>query len=392
MKLRTLSLALVLALLIGMMPAACAETLPWDMQPLGGTSLSRALVRAYGDGYEYFTYEPSAFSATGRMGGISLDLDNDGREEYLSVILEEDQTVTLNVHDQYESDSWMHTASAALYEASLTCNIQANDVFLKHNGYNWVIFAENWTQENGVADGAAWNFQAYAYDGTGLVLLSDESVDGTDIFGTLEDWRSNTDLISYRPELQGVAATIDSYDFNITEVYWGNPICEQDGTLTVLCRLMSVQEIPYDDIWQFTGAGGSRLFGYRSMIIDCSDTGYALPAAYTIEANLPPESDADYDFESDYEDDAYEDVSEYIIPDSDVRELTADELSQYDKDTLALIRNEILARYGYPFQKQKYRDYFGAKSWYTRNESFTYGMLTSLEMENIELIKKLESH
>ena len=74
-----------------------------------------------------------------------------------------------------------------------------------------------------------------------------------------------------------------------------------------------------------------------------------------------------------------------------MRALTADELSIYDKDTLALIRNEILARYGYPFQKQKYRDYFESTSWYTRNEDFTYNMLTALEMDNIELIKKLEA-
>ena len=56
--------------------------------------------------------------------------------------------------------------------------------------------------------------------------------------------------------------------------------------------------------------------------------------------------------------------NEYIIPDSDSRYLTRSELSRYTKTDLGYIRNEIFARYGYVFSKAKYRNYFGAKSWY----------------------------
>ena len=82
--------------------------------------------------------------------------------------------------------------------------------------------------------------------------------------------------------------------------------------------------------------------------------------------------------------------SEYLLPDSDTRLYTKEELKQYDKDTLALIRNEILARHGYPFKKEKYLSYFGSKSWYTIDPDFDYSCLNSVEMANVETIKSLE--
>ena len=82
--------------------------------------------------------------------------------------------------------------------------------------------------------------------------------------------------------------------------------------------------------------------------------------------------------------------SEYLLPDSDTRLYSREELSQYDRDTLALMRNEILARHGYPFKKEQYQTYFGSKSWYTADPNFSYDSLSSIEMENVETIKGLE--
>ena len=82
--------------------------------------------------------------------------------------------------------------------------------------------------------------------------------------------------------------------------------------------------------------------------------------------------------------------SEYLLPDSDTRLYSKEELKQYDKDTLALMRNEILARHGYPFKKEQYQTYFGSKSWYTADPNFDYNCLNSIEMANVETIKGLE--
>ena len=80
----------------------------------------------------------------------------------------------------------------------------------------------------------------------------------------------------------------------------------------------------------------------------------------------------------------------YLLPESDVRLIEKDELKDVDKDTLALMRNEILARHGYPFKRAEYQEYFGSQSWYTENPDFDYNMLSKIEMDNVETIKKLE--
>ena len=62
---------------------------------------------------------------------------------------------------------------------------------------------------------------------------------------------------------------------------------------------------------------------------------------------------------------AYTNSADYIIADSDSRQLTAAELSIYTKEELGYIRNEIYARHGYKFSTAEYAEYFGSKSWYT---------------------------
>lgn len=380
---KILSLMLIISLMIcALIPAASAET-------INGLTLDRKLIRAYGDGYEYFTYAPATFDTTGIIAQHEVDLDLDGASELVSVELTADNLVYLVVYESVNG-AWSEADFSLLFTASFTCNVQANDVFLRQVGDTWYIFNENWHQENCMADGAAWAFRAYTYDGAALASHADFYVDGTDVYGDLNAWTTDAYLTEDRPELQQYAQQLKEYGFIIDGVYWGNMIMEQDTTLTALARIMSVQDIPYPAVSDFTSANGSELEGFRTFIIDCSLTANHLQSEYYLSNNQAaneyeaPEAPAADTAETDA-------AGEYIIADSDVRALTAEELSAYDKDTLALIRNEILARYGYPFQKQMYRDYFGSKSWYTRNENFNYSMLTSLEMENIELIKKLEA-
>lgn len=81
----------------------------------------------------------------------------------------------------------------------------------------------------------------------------------------------------------------------------------------------------------------------------------------------------------------------YLLPESDIRLIEKDELKDVDKETLALMRNEILARHGYPFKKAQYQEYFGSQIWYEENPDFDYNMLSKIEMANVETIKKLEA-
>lgn len=94
--------------------------------------------------------------------------------------------------------------------------------------------------------------------------------------------------------------------------------------------------------------------------------------------------------------DASEEISdsEYIIPDSDTRELTWGELESYTKEELRLARNEIFARHGMIFNIEDLDNYFATKSWYVPTVSYTNFYdeveMNAVEESNIRLIKEVE--
>lgn len=91
-----------------------------------------------------------------------------------------------------------------------------------------------------------------------------------------------------------------------------------------------------------------------------------------------------------------------ILPDDDVylvgdypfaskRLLTEEELEKYNLDQLKIIRNEIFARYGLIFEKDGQMDKnFSQQKWYRKNYNKVDHWLTTIELKNIETIKKVE--
>ena len=85
----------------------------------------------------------------------------------------------------------------------------------------------------------------------------------------------------------------------------------------------------------------------------------------------------------------------YIIPDSDTRELTREELWGYKYDTLKYAFNEIYARHGYKFETgSPCYMWFTQMSWYIPNESESstnhheaYSQCSMIENYNVDLIK-----
>ncbi|MBD5638164.1 YARHG domain-containing protein [Clostridium botulinum] len=89
----------------------------------------------------------------------------------------------------------------------------------------------------------------------------------------------------------------------------------------------------------------------------------------------------------------YNNLQGYIVPQSNQRYLTEDELKNYDKYTLDLIRNEIYARYGYVFKEEPFKSYFSNKNWYVKDKSFkgADSELNNYELKNIKLLLELSS-
>ncbi|MBO5261347.1 MAG: YARHG domain-containing protein [Coprococcus sp.] len=84
---------------------------------------------------------------------------------------------------------------------------------------------------------------------------------------------------------------------------------------------------------------------------------------------------------------------DYIIPDSSTRKLSGSDINWMDAHTLMLARNEIYARHGRKFNDKEIREYFESKAWYMpyiEPDDFSEDMLSSIEKENIALIKSYE--
>ncbi len=87
------------------------------------------------------------------------------------------------------------------------------------------------------------------------------------------------------------------------------------------------------------------------------------------------------------------DDQDYILPDSDKRVYSNDELSQLSDNDLYLARNEIYARHGRIFTNQDLADYFGSKPWYKpeiSSDKFDDSVLNNSETANIKELSKME--
>ena len=82
-----------------------------------------------------------------------------------------------------------------------------------------------------------------------------------------------------------------------------------------------------------------------------------------------------------------------LIPDSDSRYLTEDDLKGFTAEELRIARNEIYARYGRKFNDSKLQEHFNSMEWYfpmTDPEDFDESLLNDYEIKNLGLIAEYE--
>lgn len=88
----------------------------------------------------------------------------------------------------------------------------------------------------------------------------------------------------------------------------------------------------------------------------------------------------------------------YLVEDSDTRELTREELWEWQYDALGYVFNEIFARHGYHFNTGgKYESYFNAQEWYEENAVYATNqeiyehLMNSVEWKNERLCKEVRA-
>lgn len=81
---------------------------------------------------------------------------------------------------------------------------------------------------------------------------------------------------------------------------------------------------------------------------------------------------------------------DYVIDDSDKKEITKSELQGLGEWQLKVARNEIYARHGRKFDHQDLQCYFDRKSWYKIDPDFSESDLSEMENTNIATISDYE--
>ena len=111
------------------------------------------------------------------------------------------------------------------------------------------------------------------------------------------------------------------------------------------------------------------------------------------ESVYDPEFEGAYDVTIDTTNEALMAV-DYVLPESNSRYISEEELYGLSAEQLRIARNEIYARHGRLFNDYSLQAYFNAKSWYSGTvepESFTEDWLNEYEVANRDLIIAYEA-
>ena len=72
------------------------------------------------------------------------------------------------------------------------------------------------------------------------------------------------------------------------------------------------------------------------------------------------------------------------------KQLTVEQLSDFSRRDLRLIRNLIYARHGRPFKSELLKTYFSTLDWYKEDPKYSDARLTPLDKRNINVVRSVE--
>lgn len=310
-----------------------------------------------------------------------LDLNWDGSEELLAIrVKQPDENTNQNnliaeVY-QYEGDKLKRVAQCTLAEDILTLNEADIEVFLVNTDNGIYLCCEENETANLLADGVEWNLRTFTYDGSDFIKQAD-----TGILGSI--WEES-DLAEARDALN----VIGLYPAELVTT----PIPDQVDNLT---RVMSIQRYLTDSL---------ENLNYYKMNPEAEMMQYGETVFHSYQNENRENKSADqfvaYADHTDAEVSQKEqsDLSEdYIIPDSDSRYITEEDLTDLSDYEILLARNEIYARHGRMFVNEDLDQYFRSKSWYQPTvsgsdftEEYAASVFNEFEAKNIDTIVKYE--
>ena len=297
------------------------------------------------DGIEYLQYTDGLRGYKGCLAYKILDIDSDGQEELVAFDIRENSEngndIYAQVYEQKDGNVFLADEEIMVdYFMGAGCDLGAMRMMIKDNKYicadfNQLVFLSG--------DGWSLGAKVLQYDG--------EKLD---------------EYVSYEGRgsaIHEIASQYQTQIFKLKELKW----------------IKTAENLELrDDISLSIADGG---FDILAKIRVQNSHGYST-AGYTLD--LPVATC--YLLSGNEEE-------EYIFPHSSEEYLTEEEVSNLDKATLRIARNEIYARYGWSFKDEQLKEYFENKSWYLKNVfgKVTDDQLSEIEKANRDLIAKYEN-
>ena len=230
----------------------------------------------------------------------------------------------------------------------------------------------------------------YSQDGAIVITRSGVIDMGYALFDDFEGVIPDTDFYEYGPI--SYDEDEDAFHFYPASMHdyiykeKSEPILNDDGTLTITY-------LYEESFWPERDAPETFAYDLTFRVNDHVNESSDNPYYYTIisveelSGSKKNEIFADSDDKSQIDD-------EYILPDSNKRLLTEEDINELDEEMLKLARNEIYARHGRIFKDENIQSYFNTKSWYKGEippEEFQQEILSEIEQTNAEFILQYEN-
>lgn len=286
--------------------------------------------------------DDSLFQVAGNLDFVLRDFDGDGSEEMLTYDMEKrdgDWAVTASMYEQKDGQVQKADTKTLLEKAFSFCDSGDVRFFLKDDKY---ICMDSGLSCFVIADGMQYAVKAYSYNGEKLVEMANEELQGSDFY---EVGHSMTDYVDQLNTMGFSKTAAAVYDRDVFR------ICAADSGITFLSKiLLHHSYLEEDKTWAYD------------------------PYAYMEFVEGEEAEDA------------------YVLPESNEKELSADELRDLGEDRLRIARNEIYARYGRSFQDEALAQYFQKKAWYCQSETIDDTVLSETELANRDLILQAEQN
>lgn len=286
--------------------------------------------------------DDSPFQTAGNLDFVIRDFDGDGNEELLTYDMEKrdgDWAVTVSMYEQKDGQVQKADTKTLLEKAFSFCDSGDVRFFLKDDKY---ICMDSGLSCFVIADGMQYAVKAYSYNGEKLVEMANEELQGSDFY---EVGHSMTDYVDQLNTMGFSKTAAAVYDRDVSR------ICAADSGITFLSKiLLHHSYLEEDKTWAYD------------------------PYAYMEFVEGEEAEDA------------------YVLPESNEKELSADELRDLGEDRLRIARNEIYARYGRSFQDEALAQYFQKKAWYCQSETIDDTVLSETELANRDLILQAEQN